>query len=99
MSLADSVQVDVILMDCQMPILDGYDAARKLREQKRTSRSGAPIPIIALTANSMAEDRERCKEAGMDGFLAKPLNVRQLFSELDQYLSTIPQTELSASNV
>lgn len=98
-SLADSVQLDVILMDCQMPVLDGYDAARKLREQKRTSRSGAPIPIIALTANSMAEDRERCKEAGMDGFLAKPLNVRQLFSELDQYLSTIPQTELSASNV
>lgn len=88
-SLADSVQLDVILMDCQMPVLDGYDAARKLREQKRTSRSGTPIPIIALTANSMPEDRERCREAGMDGFLAKPLNVRQLFSELDQHLGVI----------
>jgi CheY-like chemotaxis protein len=98
LSLADSVQLDVILMDCQMPILDGYDAARKLREQKRTSRSGTPIPIIALTANSMAEDRERCKEAGMDGFLAKPLNVRQLFSELDQYLGGISRNDLVASH-
>lgn len=98
LSLADSVQLDVILMDCQMPILDGYDAARKLREQKRTSRSGAPIPIIALTANSMAEDRERCKEAGMDGFLAKPLNVRQLFSELDQYLGSTPQLQTTSAH-
>jgi len=67
----------VILMDCQMPVMDGYEAAMAIRREEG-GRGTEPIPIFALTANVMARDRERCTAAGMNHFLGKPFTAAQL---------------------
>ncbi len=68
---------DVILMDCQMPVLDGLEATRRIRDVER--RAGwSRVPVVALTANSASEDRARCAEAGMDAFLSKPFTEEEL---------------------
>lgn len=67
---------DMLLLDMQMPILDGYGAARELRER------GYQGPIVALTANAMAEDRARCIEAGCNDFLSKPLDRIKLLETI-----------------
>jgi PAS domain S-box-containing protein len=69
-----SKSYDVIIMDCQMPEMDGYEAARQIREGSIANR----IPIIALTANAMQGDREKCIEAGMDDYLSKPMRLPDL---------------------
>jgi CheY-like chemotaxis protein len=75
---------DLILMDCQMPEMDGYQAAQTIR----TTEAGKKrIPIIALTANAMAGDREKCLAAGMDGFISKPINVKDLTDTLERFLT------------
>ena len=73
---------DLILMDCQMPGMDGYAATEAIRGDER-KRNLEPTPIVALTANVMARDRERCLKAGMDGFLAKPFKSAQLLELLE----------------
>jgi len=77
--------VDVVLMDCQMPELDGYWATQRLREIE--SREGRTrVPVIALTANALAGDRERCLAAGMDDYLPKPFTRKELLSLLRKWV-------------
>ncbi|MCH7729374.1 MAG: response regulator, partial [Planctomycetes bacterium] len=71
---------DLVLMDVQMPELDGFDATRQIREHEK--QTSTHLPIIAMTAHAMKGDRERCLEAGMDDYLAKPIRITELFGKL-----------------
>jgi CheY-like chemotaxis protein len=75
-------EYDVVLMDCQMPIMDGYRATQEIRsfegERKRTT-------IIAITANAMPEDRQRCMDAGMDDYMSKPASREDLRKKVEQW--------------
>jgi CheY-like chemotaxis protein len=73
-----------VLMDCQMPEMDGWEATRQIRRLENGARH---IPVIALTANVMAEDRERCAASGMDDFMAKPLRRHTLRDMLDRWVA------------
>ena len=76
--------VDVVLMDCQMPVLDGYAATRRWRAEE-TETGCSRLPIIAMTANAMAGDRERCLQAGMDDYLSKPIARATLHALLQRW--------------
>jgi two-component system sensor histidine kinase/response regulator len=78
---------DAILMDCQMPVMDGYTATQRIREWEKSNGRGRRIPIIALTANVLSEDRERCTASGMDAHLAKPIEPTQVIDMLSRYLN------------
>jgi two-component system, sensor histidine kinase len=75
-AVASGAQFDLILMDVQMPEVSGYEATRQIREMERST--GRHIPIIAMTAFAMADDRERCLAAGMDDYISKPIKIREL---------------------
>lgn len=77
---------DVILMDVQMPLMNGYETTQKIRELEKNC--GAPVTIIGLTANAMEGDRQKCLDAGMDDYLSKPLQVKSLLSCLSKYSAT-----------
>lgn len=79
-----SESYDLVLMDLQMPVMDGLDATRQLRRREAAAGSGR-IPVIAMTARAMDEDREQCLAAGMDGYLSKPLDQPALFEVLAQF--------------
>jgi len=81
---------DAVLMDCQMPVMDGFTATRAIRAAEARKGDGNRLPIIALTANVMSEDRERCLAAGMDAYLGKPLEPSQLGDCLDRYWRVSP---------
>ncbi|NNE07157.1 MAG: response regulator [Gemmatimonadetes bacterium] len=78
----------LILMDIQMPIMDGFEAARSIRESESAAGEGAPIPIVAVTANAMKGDQEACLDAGMNGYIAKPIDRGELERELARHLET-----------
>jgi CheY-like chemotaxis protein len=78
---------DIILMDCQMPVMDGFEATREIR--KRESAGGGRRTIIAMTANAFPEDRRLCSDAGMDGFLAKPVLLPALQEAIDHHTARI----------
>jgi two-component system sensor histidine kinase/response regulator len=80
---------DAVLMDCQMPVMDGFTATRRIRELE-SSRCLKRLPIIALTANVMSEDRENCIAAGMDAHLGKPIEPAQLIEALSRFLKARP---------
>ncbi|MFN7959088.1 MAG: ATP-binding protein [Holophagaceae bacterium] len=77
------VSYDLVLMDCQMPEMDGFEATRRIRERERGSRR---IPVVAMTANAMVGDREKCLEAGMDDYIAKPVRAEALHQALALWL-------------
>jgi signal transduction histidine kinase/ActR/RegA family two-component response regulator len=81
--------VDLVLMDCQMPVMDGYEAARAIRA---TNGYAAQLPIIALTANALSEDRQRCADAGMNDYLAKPVTGAALADMLAHHLGVATES-------
>ncbi len=83
-------EFDGVLMDCQMPVLDGYQATRKLRQQPRFK----DLPVLAMTANAMVGDREKVLEAGMNDHIAKPINVNEMFITIAKWVR--PSTPTSA---
>lgn len=90
---------DAVLMDCQMPTMDGYEATRLIRKAERKSRVGQRLPILALTANAMAGDREKCLFCGMDDFVTKPISFAGLYGTLSCYLQLpMPSEQLSGAN-
>lgn len=78
---------DLVLMDCQMPEMDGFEASRRIRKGEAGDKN-CGIPIIALTANAMKGDREACIEAGMDDYVSKPIQFSELKQKMDQWLIT-----------
>lgn len=78
---------DMVLMDCNMPVMDGYEASRQIRQSGRWPQ----LPIVALTANAMSEERERCRAAGMSDYLAKPFRREELAALLDLWVPITPK--------
>src|SRR5262249_47047565 len=79
---------DVVLMDVQMPEMDGFEATARIRE--REQGTGEHIPIVAMTAHAMKGDRERCLEAGMDGYVPKPIRAAELYQALATFAPSDP---------
>lgn len=98
---------DAVLMDCQMPVLDGFAATGRWREHEASSGAQTRLPIIAITANAMAGDRQRCLDSGMDEYLSKPISRPQLLSCLLAFkpastattdlVTSMPTADLSAN--
>lgn len=81
-----SHKFDIIILDCQMPVLDGYEAARKIRGDERAG--DLHVPVVALTAHALPEDKDKCLEAGMDAYLTKPIDREALMQTLAQLLAS-----------
>jgi len=81
-------EFDAIIMDCQMPVLDGYSATAIIREKESAHprSDGRRLPIIALTANTMPQDRQKCLDAGMDDYLTKPVAASELGAALHRWI-------------
>ena len=87
---------DLILMDCHMPEMDGFEATREIRGRERSS-IGKRVPIIALTANAMAQDREECLNTGMDDHLSKPFSMQTMQDMLDRWMPQAASTRSEAA--
>lgn len=79
---------DLIFMDCHMPVMDGFECTRLIREHETNIASGQRVPIIALTASVLSDGEDHCRAAGMNGFLFKPYDVGDLHKTLEQYLGS-----------
>lgn len=82
LELLEQDEFDLVLMDCNMPVMDGYEASRRIRQSGRWP----DLPIVALTANAMPEERERCRAAGMNDYLAKPFRREELLALIDHWV-------------
>jgi CheY-like chemotaxis protein/HPt (histidine-containing phosphotransfer) domain-containing protein len=84
---------DLILMDCHMPEMDGFEATMEIRRREQAA-GGRRVPIVALTANAMAQDREECLNAGMDDHLAKPFSMQTMQEMLERWIPPAPSGEV-----
>lgn len=84
--VAESEQVDLILLDINLPDIDGYEVARRLRNSNKRQLSSTPI--IAVTANALKGDAERALEAGCDVYMSKPINIRELWARVEAFVPT-----------
>ena len=89
LELLKTKEYDIILMDCQMPLLDGYDTTQAIRQMEASHQLHKHIVIIAMTANAFKEDRDRCLASGMDDYLSKPLRKQQLQETLERWMQTL----------
>jgi CheY-like chemotaxis protein len=80
---------DLIMMDVQMPEMDGIEATEAIREHEKTT--GKHIPMIAMTANAMMGDKERCLAAGMDAYVSKPIQIKELLAVIESFLPAVPE--------
>ncbi|HEC0496250.1 ATP-binding protein [Pseudomonas aeruginosa] len=90
---AERQRYDAILMDCRLPVLDGYSATREIRAQE----NGRRVPIIALTANALQGDRENCLQAGMNDYLAKPFKRAELQRILQRWIGSQPELPVTSN--
>jgi CheY-like chemotaxis protein len=88
-------RIDLVLMDIQMPEMDGLEATAAIRARERTC--GTRLPIVALTAHAMPGDRQRCLDAGMDGYVAKPVKAVELFEVIDRVMAAASTHASSAA--
>ena len=84
--MAKEKNPDLILMDIQMPVMDGLEATRILKAERETNK----IPIVVLTAYAMKGDEEKMREAGCDGYITKPIDTRKFLKKISEYLSEKP---------
>ncbi len=96
-SAVDTKRYDLVLMDVQMPVLDGFQATAQIRERESQLGSGRPLPVIGMTGNAMARDRKNCLVAGMDGYISKPFTLNQLKEVLLQWWAR-PDTQSEAES-
>ena len=87
LKLLNEQEFDLVLMDCQMPEMDGFDATREIRKLGIKAKNKKVLPIVAMTANVMSGDRERCLDVGMDDYIGKPVQREQLESVLGKWLT------------
>jgi PAS domain S-box-containing protein len=88
---------DLVLMDCQMPDMDGFEATRAIRQQEQSAEPPRHLPIVALTANAIKGDRDACLAAGMDGYIAKPIDTLRLIETIETLLSAPPESAAGAT--
>lgn len=81
--------IDIVLMDIQLPELDGYEATRKIKSSKPT------MPVIMQSANTYNDEQEKCIDAGCEAFVTKPLDIPALFKKMDSLLNTVPSNRIS----
>jgi two-component system, cell cycle response regulator DivK len=85
-SVAEKEDVDLILLDINLPDIDGYEVARRIRTSKKVKL--AYVPIIAITANALKGDAEKALEAGCDVYMSKPINIRELWARVEGFVSS-----------
>lgn len=84
LSALEQDSFDIVLMDVQMPTMDGFEATAKIRERERAS--GRHVPIVAMTAHALKGDEEKCLAAGMDAYISKPIRREELYSIIEETL-------------
>jgi CheY-like chemotaxis protein len=84
LSIAENQELDLILLDINLPDVDGYEVARRLRKNQKPEL--AHIPIIAITANALKGDAERALDAGCDVYMSKPINIRELWARVEAFV-------------